>query len=129
MKYVYPIVIEKQLDQTYIAKAPDLLGIVVSGSTLTDVVQSAQDACAMWLSDAENSREKIPVASDDFIPPAGTKLALISCDTDAYRRMNDTAPVRKTVSIPSWMANQADHSGISLSKILQDALRSRFGAQ
>lgn len=129
MIYVYPIIIRKQVDQTYIANAPDLAGIVVGGDTLRDVIQAAQDACAMWLADAEKEREEIPAPTEDMKTPKNASLAFVTCDTDAYRRMNDAAPVRKTVSIPSWMAVQAGKNGISLSKTLQEALRNRLSTQ
>ena len=128
MKYLYPIVLEQQEDASYLATAPDLPGVVVGGATLIAATQAAQDACAMWLCDAENERESIPKASEvATLSVAGNQnVVLVIADTDAYRTMNDTTPIRKTVSIPSWMARKADMKGLSLSKVLQDGLRERL---
>ena len=38
---------------------------------------------------------------------------------------NDKA-VRRTISLPQWMDEQANKEGISLSKVLQDALSKKF---
>ena len=128
MKYLYPIILEQQEDSFYVAIAPDLPGLVVGGASLIEATQAAQDACAMWLCDAENEKEPIPEASEAAtLSVAGNQTAvLVIADTDAYRTMNDTTPIRKTVSIPSWMARKADLKGLSLSKVLQDGLRERL---
>ena len=128
MKYLYPILMELQEDGFYLASAPDLPGVVVGGHSPIEVTQAAQDACAMWLCDAENEREPIPKASNASAITAapGQSIALVIADTDAYRSLNDMTPVRKTVSIPSWMARQADLKGLSLSKVLQEGLRNRL---
>ena len=47
---------------------------------------------------------------------------IITADLDTCQRRYDTKLVRKTVSIPQWMADGADRKGLSLSKVLQDSL-------
>jgi len=60
--------------------------------------------------------------------PAGENWqgVFITADLDAYQRQHDTRSVRKTVSIPMWMANGAEQRGLSLSKVLQDSLKLRL---
>jgi DNA polymerase III delta subunit len=35
--------------------------------------------------------------------------------------------VRKNVSLPAWLSRKADEAGLSLSKVLQEALLERLG--
>lgn len=129
MKYAYPVLIEQHETGYFTAEAPDLPGIVVGGDSLADALQAASDACAMWLADAENEGESIPAASDPRALAAGTSalVSVVPADTDEYRRKNDTRAVKKTLSLPAWMAEQAEKSGLSLSQVLQDALRAQLG--
>jgi len=129
MVYAYPVCIRSQENNYYLATAIDLPGVVVGGATLPEVLQAASDACAMWLTDAENEREAIPKpsapngvtleSSEDFV-------TMILADTNEYRQKNDTRAVKKTLSLPAWMADQAEQSGLSLSQVLQEALRERM---
>ena len=129
MKYAYPIILTRDPNGYYLAEAPDLPGIVVGGDSLTEALQAAADACAMWLADAEKNREDIPVASDlySLSCPENAKAALVLADTDEYRRRNESYAVKKTLTVPAWMAYEADQRGIGLSQLLQEALRERLG--
>ena len=53
----------------------------------------------------------------------------VYADTDAYRRKHDNRAVKKTLSIPSWLNDQAMQAGVNFSQILQDALKERLGVQ
>ena len=43
--------------------------------------------------------------------------------------LKDNRAVRRTVSIPKWMYDAATSANLSLSRVLQDALRERLGVQ
>ena len=47
-------------------------------------------------------------------------------DTDVYRIRTQTQAVRKSVSMPKWMADMADRKGVNCSQLLQQALRQHF---
>ena len=40
--------------------------------------------------------------------------------------IRDKRAVKRTVSIPKWMDDQVTESGLSLSRVLQDALKKRL---
>lgn len=52
--------------------------------------------------------------------------AVITADLESYQKRHDEKPVRKTVSLPQWMAEEAERRKISLSKTLQESLKARF---
>ena len=64
MLYAYPMIIKPQDDGYYLAESPDLTGVVVGGDNLPELIQAASDGCAMWLTDAEDNTEAIPVPSE-----------------------------------------------------------------
>ncbi|MCM1217669.1 MAG: hypothetical protein NC548_24520 [Lachnospiraceae bacterium] len=49
--------------------------------------------------------------------------------TEEYRRKIDTKAVRKNVTIPSWLNYEAEHAGINISRVLQEALMKVLNVQ
>ena len=105
----------------YLVSAPDLKGCHTFGDDLSEAIEMARDAMAMWLCEAEDRKEAIPKASMD-IKADGGFVSYIDVDTIEYRRQTDSRAVKKTLSIPSWLNTQAELSGINFSNVLQNAL-------
>ena len=131
MKYTYTAVITyDERSHRYHCRVPDLNGCISSGRDLSEALDMIQDAAAVWLVSSEDH-------GDPFIPPTPQSkvahqpddyLSIIRIDTIKYRAETDTRAVRKSVSIPAWMANLAGRYGMNLSQLLQDALRAAFEA-
>lgn len=67
----------------------------------------------------------IPAPSDiKNIKADGCSTTYITTDIDKYRR--DTRAVKKMLFIPAWLAKETEAKNISLSKVLQDALKSQL---
>ena len=66
--------------------------------------------------------EKMPKASpiEDIKQESNCSKTYVSVDVNKYHR--DTKAVRKMISIPAWLAQEAEKRNYSLSKILQEAL-------
>lgn len=47
--------------------------------------------------------------------------------TDVNKYHKDTHAVKKMLSIPAWLVKEAEKRNISLSKVLQEALKDRLG--
>jgi post-segregation antitoxin (ccd killing protein) len=45
----------------------------------------------------------------------------------AYRRSVDTKTVRRNVTLPNWLNQEAEAAHINVSKLLQEALMNRLG--
>ena len=84
----------------------------------------AQNALTLWLTCAVEVKEPIPAASDPAAvrTESGEFLSLVRSE------VRDERAVRRTVSIPRWMDEKVTASNISLSRVLQDALRERLAA-
>lgn len=57
---------------------------------------------------------------DDIETEAGEFVNLVRAD------VKDGRAVRRTVSIPKWMDERVSETGLSLSRVLQDALQQRL---
>lgn len=128
MKGIYTAIFEPGENKVYVS-FPDLPGCVTSGNDMNDAYEMAVDAANLWMTSAtEDQHEPAPEATpiEQVECPDGAWAMLIQIDTEEYLKRTETKAVRRTVSIPSWMDQIAQKRGISLSKVLQDALKSQI---
>ena len=126
MRYAYSAVFTPVDGGGFDVKVPDLPGCRTCGDDLADAIFMAEDAVSMWLWDAENKGEPIPVANPLPSVSAPQFANYVFADTDEYRRNNDNRAVKKTLSLPSWLNAQAERAGVNFSQVLQDALKERL---
>lgn len=121
-QYVYPAAFHPNDDGTYTVIFPDLPGCITEGKSLENALYMAQDALSTWLEYTIDHSEPVPEASRlQNVPLEGEEFAnLIRAE------IRDNHAVRRTVSIPKWMDDMVSEAGLSLSRVLQDALKSRL---
>ena len=119
MTKVYPAIIHEE--EGYWMEFPDSSGCFTNGSTLEETMEMAKEALGLYLVSLEENGQAIPAPSNiaDISTDEG-QTTYISTDMNAYRR--DTRAIKKMLSIPAWLAKEAEAKNISLSKVLQDAL-------
>lgn len=124
MDYIYPAIFKQNSDGTYTITYPDLPGCISEGKTLGNAIDMAQKALSQWMEYLLEENELIPNASDikSIIPLENQFINLVRAE------LRDNRAVRRTVSIPGWLDAKAADAGISLSKVLQDALKEKLGA-
>ena len=122
MRYVYAAVFEAAEEGGYAVSFPDLPGCCSQGDNLFDALAMAQSALTQWIEYLNDKKMPIPSASKaEDMKPAGTGFVnLVRAD------VKDDRAIRRTVSIPKWMDDQVSANGLSLSRVLQDALIQRF---
>ena len=49
-------------------------------------------------------------------------MTYVDVDFSEYRKKIDTKTVRRNVALPSWLNYEAEHAGINVSRVLQEAL-------
>ena len=123
MTKVYPAIIHEE--EGYWVEFPDLSGCFTNGNTLEETMEMAQEALGLYLVSLLEHGQEIPAPSSitDIRTDDG-QTTYISTNIDAYRR--DTRAVKKMLSIPAWLAKEAEERNISLSKVLQDALKEQL---
>ena len=123
-EYVYPAVFHPNADGSYTILYPDLPGCISEGKSMGNALYMAQAALTQWIGYLTDKKQPIPAASNarDVETEAGEFVNLIRAD------VRDNRAVRRTVSIPKWMDDKVSEAGLSLSRVLQDALKERLNA-
>ena len=126
MKYVYPAVFTPSEDGSYAVNFPDIPRCFTCGDTLVDAIEMAEDVLAMVLCGMEDDKEPIPLPSVTLVCESPETVSLIKADTTAYRRINDSRAVKKTLTIPAWLNHAAEAAHVNFSSVLQDALKAHL---
>lgn len=143
MKQVYPTFILNTNDgseHSFLVCVPDM-EIFTEGDTFADAIEMARDAIGLAGISMEDNKEELPVPSDQNTAIEKIKqeiedidfskgvLTYVDVDFSEYRRKIDTKAVRKNVTIPSWLNYEAEHAGINISRVLQEALMNVLNVQ
>lgn len=123
MLFVYPAIFHREND-SYWVEFPDLKGCQTYGSTINETMGLAQEALAAYLLTLLEQGTPIVSPSDiASIHPEDGFTSLVSCNINQYK---ETKAVKKTLTIPSWLNEQATSMGINFSQVLQEALLSKI---
>lgn len=141
MKQVYPTFIYDTKDDTdhpYLVCVPDM-EIYTEGDDLADAIEMARDAIGLAGICMEDMGKELPTPStqEEAIAKVQTEvdeidfskglLTFVDVDFTEYRRKNETKTVRRNVALPSWLNYEAEHAGINVSRVLQEALMNVLG--
>ena len=125
MKKYYPAVFHKE-ENAYWVEFPDLKGCFSQGKDFPEACTMAEDALGEWINAQEDIGNGIPEPSSMEVISNQYRdecVSAITYDDYAWKEAHSTRAVRKAVSIPEWMDKLATKNGLSLSKILQKALK------
>jgi len=125
MKYVYPAIFEPSASGGYDVVFPDIPRCYTCGNNLINSMEMAEDVLAMTLFGLENDSEPInqPSSLETITCEAPSFATLIRADTELYRRKIDKRAVKKTLTIPAWLNEQAEKAHVNFSGVLQEALK------
>jgi antitoxin HicB len=123
MKYVFPAIFKKETEGFSI-HFPDLESCYTQGDNLEDGIEMAEDVLAFTLYRLERDNGVIPAPSDvkSFSVGSDELVTLIKCDTTVYKKRNNNKAVKKTLTIPEWLNEEATAKGVNFSQVLQEAL-------
>lgn len=137
MKQVYPTFILNTNDGSahpFLVYVPDM-EIFTESDTFADAIDMARDAIGLAGISMEDNKEKLPMPSSQEAAVEKVKqqeaeevdflkgiLTYVDVDFSEYRRKVDTKTVRRNVALPSWLNYEAEHAGINVSRVLQEAL-------
>ena len=136
MKNVYPVFFTKT-DTVVLVEVPDL-EILTEGMDMSDAMEMARDAIELKCVSMEDDGTEIPLPSEIndldvnngiLAEEGATVISFVDIDSGEYRRKIDTKTVRKNVTIPGWLNYEAEHAGINVSRVLQEALMKVLNVQ
>lgn len=143
MKQAYPTFIVNTNDDSehsYLVYVPDM-EVLTEGESFADAIEMARDAIGLAGISMEDHKEEIPLPSEQSIVLEKARqnteeidfskgiLTYVDVDFAEYRRKIDTKTVRRNVALPSWLNYEAEHAGINVSRVLQEALMNVLNVQ
>ena len=141
MKVAYPVIFT-DVDTNILIEVPDL-GIITEANeegkakgSMADAITMARDAIGISCIEAEDNGKvvlhpskmtDIDVSKGTFNEDGTSIVSLVDVDLTAYRRMLDNKTVRRNVTLPNWLNQEAEKAHVNVSKVLQEALMARLG--
>lgn len=121
MKLTYPAIFHHE-NESYWVEFPDLIGCNSFGDTVEETLKAAQEALEGYALTLLEEGKKLPEPSDitNIQIDENSFTSFVQTDLSAY--LNNSKAVKKTLTIPEWLNNQAVANGINFSKVLQEAL-------
>ena len=123
MKNAYPITIQRD-GEFFVVFVPDF-EINTQGATIAEAMEMARDVIGMSGCYMQDNKQSIPAPSrvEDVKADPDTIVTLVDVNFEEYRRKHDNRAVRKNLTIPSWLNEEAETAGLNFSAVLQSALK------
>ena len=127
-KFFYPAVFHEAEEGGYWISFPDFEHILTQGETVEDAYKMAVDALGLELTDNMYSNSTYPEPSNpkSIVLNEFEQIIIIEFDMLEYRKRTNNTAVKKTLSIPGWLNEEAMSRGINFSAVLQKALMSEL---
>ncbi|AHN21194.1 type II toxin-antitoxin system HicB family antitoxin [Lysinibacillus varians] len=121
---VYPVVISPlSADGFHLVTIPDIDGIT-QGETIAEAIEYARDYIGNAIAFADEPINKPNTVS--FTPKEEDIVTLVDVDIEAHKKALDLTPVKKTLTIPSYLNDLGMKQGINFSQTLTDALKDKL---
>ena len=107
---------------------PDFPECLTEGDSAEDAYQMAIEALGLALTDCRRNQEPLPAPSAPNQIPLDddSHIVIIQFDMEAYQKKHNSKAVKKTLSIPEWLNEEAIALGINFSQVLQEALLTKI---
>lgn len=141
MKVAYPVIFT-YVDTNILIEVPDL-GILTEANeegqekgSMADAIMMARDAIGLSCIAAQDEGKDViepsnvidvDISKGTFSSDGIGVVSLVDVDLVTYRRMVDNKTVRRNVTLPNWLNQEAEKSNINVSKVLQEALMAKLG--
>ncbi|MCI8638774.1 MAG: type II toxin-antitoxin system HicB family antitoxin [Coprococcus sp.] len=124
----YPAIFHKAEEGGFWISFPDLPECLTEGDDMTQAYEMAVDALGLALTSRETENEPLPAPSDPtaISVDKDSFLVVIEFDMLAYKKRTNPQAVKKTLSIPEWLNEEATAIGVNFSQVLQEALMQKL---
>lgn len=140
MKVIYPVIFT-EVDTNILIEVPDLEILTEANEegkpkgTMADAIMLARDAIGLTCITAEDEgrtiaepsrASDIDVSKCTFAEDGEGLVSLVDVDLIEYRRKVDNKTVRRNVTIPNWLNQEAEKAHVNVSRVLQEALMAKL---
>ncbi len=123
-KLFYPAIFHVAEEGGFWVTFPDFPECMTQGDDMQEAYEMAVDALGLALTSREQEKQEIPTASELTKISVGKDeyCVIVEFDMLAYKKRTSSASVKKTLSIPEWLNEEALSLNVNFSQVLQDAL-------
>ena len=126
-KLFYPALFHKSEEGGFWISFPDFPECFTEGDDMKQAYEMAVEALGLALVNRKEEKEEIPDPSDlDKIQNEDGTIVIVEFDMLEYQRKHNSKAVKKTLSIPEWLNEEAVAMGVNFSQVLQEALMSKL---
>lgn len=127
----YPAIFHKAEEGGFWISFPDLPECFTEGDDMAQAYEMAVNALGLALTSREAEKEPIPepTSPSDITVEKDSFLVVIEFDMLTYKKKNNSRAVKKTLSIPEWLNEEATAIGVNFSQVLQEALLQKLQAK
>lgn len=129
-KLFYPAIFHKAEEGGFWVSFPDLQECLTQGDNMEQAYEMAVDALGLAITSRMKEQQIIPEPSSvDTIDIEDGFLVVIEFDMLAYKKRTNGKAVKKTLSIPQWLNEEAIARDINFSQALQEILITKIQAK
>lgn len=128
-QYFYPAIFHTAEEGGFWVSFPDLPECLTEGDTMEEAYEMSVEALGLSITDRLNNHETLPMPSvpgQILLEDPDSHLVIIQFDLEAYQKKHNSRAVKKTLSIPEWLNEEAMAMGINFSQVLQEALLTKI---
>ena len=126
-KLFYPALLHKSEEGGFWISFPDFPECFTEGDDMKQAYEMTVEALGLALVNRKEEKEEIPDPSDlDKIQNEDGTIVIVEFDMLEYQRKHNSKAVKKTLSIPEWLNEEAVSMGVNFSQVLQEALMSKL---
>ncbi len=123
-KLFYPAIFTPEENGSFSVAFPDVDGCFTQGDNIDNAYEMAVDALGLMLSYLQEEKRPVPQPSlpNELKVENGQFVVVIEFDMLSYLKKNNNKAVKKTLTIPQWLNEEAVARNINFSQVLQEAL-------
>ena len=127
-KFFYPALFHKEDGGGFWVSFPDIPECLTQGTDMSQAYEMAVDALGLALADRiKENNVPVPTSIDSLMIAENSYPVIIEFDLLEYKKKHSSRAVKKTLTIPEWLNDEATKKGINFSAVLQEALKAQLG--
>ena len=127
-KFFYPALFHKEDDGGFWVSFPDIPECLTQGTDMSQAYEMAVDALGLALEDRmKENNVPVPTSIDFLVIAENSYPVIIEFDLLEYKKKHSSRSVKKTLTIPEWLNDEAIKKNINFSAVLQEALKAQLG--
>lgn len=126
-KLFYPAMFHEAEEGGFWISFPDMPECLTEGDDMQQAYERAVEALGLALVSREEDGEELPIPSEigEIRNEDGT-IVIVEFDMLEYKKKHSGRAVKKTLSIPEWLNEEAVARGVNFSSVLQEALMAKL---